>query len=176
MGNNTNIIYTVGHSTRTIDDFIELIKSYGIEEVIDVRTIAGSKYNPQYNEENLRKSLEENSLTYLHLKELGGLRHPNKDSINKGWVNKSFRGYADYMQTLEFLKAVEQLIVLSNKNKVVIMCAEAVPWKCHRTLIGDALTVRKIKVVDILSIDNHITHKLTKFAEVKGQDISYPKQ
>ncbi|HEX9059988.1 MAG TPA: DUF488 domain-containing protein [Clostridia bacterium] len=176
MGNSTNEIYTVGHSTRPIEEFIELLKSYGIEEVIDVRTIAGSKYNPQYNEENLRKSLEENGLAYLHLKELGGLRHPTKDSINKGWINKSFRGYADYMQTSEFSKAIEQLIVLSNKNKVVIMCAEAVPWKCHRSLIGDALTVRKIKVTDILGIGNHMTHKLTKFAQAKGHDVSYPKQ
>lgn len=174
MSINTLSVYTIGHSTRTIDDFIKLIKSYGIEEVIDVRTIPGSKHNPQYNEENLKISLAEQNIEYLHIKELGGLRKPNKDSINMGWKNKSFRGYADYMQTPEFSKALNQLIDLSKSKTVAIMCAEAVPWKCHRSLIGDSLVASKIAVEDIIAIGKSSPHELTKFAKVSGGNVTYP--
>lgn len=169
-----NSVYTIGHSTRTIEDFIKLIKTYGIEMVIDVRTIAGSRFNPQYNEESLSKSLSKKKISYLRIKGLGGLRHTTKDSINTAWKNLSFRGYADYMQTSEFAEGIEQLIKLAKEKQIAIMCAEAVPWRCHRSLIGDALTVRKIEVVNIISEKSSMPHKITPFARVKGHTITYP--
>lgn len=170
-----NTIYTVGHSTRTIENFITLMKTYKIETVVDVRTIAGSSYNPQYNQKNLDKSLSENNISYIRLERLGGLRHTTKESINMGWKNKSFRGYADYMQTSEFEDGIKELIAIAKKKQIVIMCAEAVPWRCHRSLIGDALVVRNIKVVDVMSEINARPHKLTPFAHVVGRTITYPK-
>jgi uncharacterized protein (DUF488 family) len=169
-----DIIYTIGHSTRTIEDFIKLIKTYEIEMVVDVRTIAGSSYNPQYNEEELGKSLHKNNISYLRLEGLGGLRHTTKDSINTAWKNLSFRGYADYMQTPEFEESIKQLIKLAKEKQITIMCAEAVPWRCHRSLVGDALVVRDIRVLDIISEKSSMLHKITPFAKVKGYTITYP--
>lgn len=168
-------IYTIGHSTRAIEDFIVLLKAYKVKEVVDVRTIAGSSYNPQYNQENLDKSLKNNKIPYMRLEKLGGLRHTTKESINIGWKNLSFRGYADYMQTPEFRQGIEELITLAKEKQIVIMCAEAVPWKCHRSLIGDALVIRNIRVEDIISKKSHRLHKLTTFAHVSGNIITYPK-
>lgn len=170
-----NLIYTVGHSTRTIEDFIALMKVYKIKIVVDVRTIAGSAYNPQYNQENLEKSLQSSNISYMRLEKLGGLRHTTKESINTGWKNLSFRGYADYMQTPEFTEGIQELIAIAAKKQSVIMCAEAVPWRCHRSLIGDALVVRKISVKDILSEKSCKPHTLTPFAHVIGDTITYPK-
>jgi uncharacterized protein (DUF488 family) len=169
-----NTIYSVGHSTRTIEDFIALMKTYEIETVIDVRKIAKSRHNPQYDEDALSKSLSEHNISYKRLEGLGGLRHTTKESINTAWENLSFRGYADYMQTPEFAHSIKQLINIAAEKQTVIMCAEAVPWRCHRSLIGDALVIRNIDVEDIIGEKNCKPHKLTSFAKVNGNTITYP--
>ncbi len=169
-----NPVYTIGHSTRTIEAFIKLLKIYGVEAVVDVRTIAGSEYNPQYNEESLRNSLGKHNISYTRMRGLGGLRQATKLSPNNAWKNKSFRGYADYMQTPEFAESIKELVRLAQEKQVAIMCAEAVPWRCHRSLIGDALLVRHIKVIDLISEKGTRPHKMTPFALVKGQTVTYP--
>lgn len=168
------IIFTVGHSTKTISDFIELLKGYQIKEIVDIRTIPKSRHNPQFNGDDLRKSLSDAQIGYLQLKGLGGLRHPLKDSLNTAWVNASFRGFADYMQTEEFEENIEKLIKISEEQTTAIMCAEAVPWRCHRSLIGDALLVRGINVRHIISAHSSMDHKLTPWAKVRGKSITYP--
>lgn len=167
-------VYTIGHSTRALQDFIALLKQYCINELVDVRTIARSRHNPQYNQENLAHALQDHHIGYRHEKKLGGLRRPVKGSINTAWRNSSFRGYADYMQTEEFANAVETLLEIAKNKQVAIMCAEAVPWRCHRSLIADALLVRGIKVEDILSMTSSKEHTLTPWAVVKGTTITYP--
>ncbi len=167
-------IYTVGHSTHPIDEFIHLLEAYQIELVIDVRTIARSRHNPQFNEDKLSESLQEHDIEYRRLESLGGLRHTSKDSINMGWKNASFRGYADYMQTTEFNKGIIHLIQIAKTKQLVIMCAEAVPWRCHRSLIGDALLVRNIGVEDIMSEKVSKPHTMIPFAKVSGDVIIYP--
>lgn len=142
--------------------------------VVDVRTIAASRYNPQYNEKSLKNSLFKQNISYVRMTGLGGLRHTTKKSINTAWRNASFRGYADYMQTPEFAENIKKLITLAGGKRIAIMCAEAVPWRCHRSLIGDALVVRKIKVIDIISDKSSTFHKITPFAQVKGHTITYP--
>ncbi len=168
------VIYTIGHSTHPIDEFIKMLDAFQIEMVVDVRTVAKSRHNPQFNEEELRSELHEHAIGYVRLEGLGGLRHTTKQSINTAWKNASFRGYADYMQTPEFEKALEELIGLSEEKRVAIMCAEAVPWRCHRSLIGDALLVRNKKVEDILSEKSSKPHALTPWAHVEGNKITYP--
>ena len=165
---------TIGHSTHSLKEFIALLKQYEVTHLVDVRTIARSAYNPQFNESRLRTALRKQHIKYTHLSGLGGLRHPLADSINKGWLNASFRGYADYMQTEEFSKNIEVLIEWAHEGQIAIMCAEAVPWRCHRSLIGDALLVRKIPVEDIFSLTSKKPHTLTPFAKVRGKKITYP--
>lgn len=167
-------IFTVGHSTRSIEDFIKLLRVYGIQQVIDIRTIPKSRHNPQFNKAVLRRSLKNRRIAYRHMKGLGGLRHAHKDSINTAWENASFRGFADYMQTDEFAKNIDKLIEYARKKRVVIMCAEAVPWRCHRSLIGDALLVRNINVENIMSPTSVKPHELTPWAKVKGKKVFYP--
>jgi len=167
-------IFTIGHSTHPIDEFIALLKTYGIEQLVDVRTVPKSRYVPQFDSEALATALREQGIGYVHLKELGGLRHAKKDSINTGWRNVSFRGYADYMETEEFAKGIHRLVDLAKPKRTAIMCAEAVPWRCHRSLVGDALLVRGIAVEDIMSATSVRPHKLTEFAKVDGQQITYP--
>jgi uncharacterized protein (DUF488 family) len=167
-------IFTLGHSTLSIERFIALLQTYGIERLVDIRAISRSHHNPQFNEDTLTTSLKAQHLKYLHVQALGGLRHPRKDSPNTGWRNKSFRGYADYMQTATFRDALETLIHMSRQKRVAIMCAEAVPWRCHRSLVADALNVRGIPVVEILSDSSYRMHKLTPFAKVEGTQITYP--
>ena len=169
-----NTIYTIGHSTHPIDEFIKILQVYKINVVVDVRTIAKSRYVPQYNEDEIKKSLGKHNIEYRRLELLGGLRHATKDSINMAWKNASFRGYADYMQISQFATGIEQLIEIARTNQVVIMCAEAVPWRCHRSLIGDVLLFRKIKVGDIMSAKVAKPHTLTSFAKVDGLTITYP--
>jgi uncharacterized protein (DUF488 family) len=168
------LILTIGHSTRALDEFIALLKAHGVGQVVDVRTIPRSRYNPQFNRETLSTVLRNAGIGYRHMKGLGGLRHARKDSLNAGWRNASFRGFADYLQTTEFEMDLGKLIELAKKKQVVIMCAEAVPWRCHRSLIADALTVRGIHVEHITSRTNRQSHKLTSFAQVKGERIVYP--
>ena len=167
-------IFTLGHSTLPIERFMGVLQIYGIEQLVDIRTITRSRHNPQFNNSTLAESLSTQHLEYAHIQALGGLRRARKDSPNTGWRNASFRGYADYMQTEEFQDALEGLIHLSRRKRVAIMCAEAVPWRCHRSLVADALWVRGIPVVEILSESGYRMHTLTPFAHVEGVRITYP--
>jgi uncharacterized protein (DUF488 family) len=169
-----DLIFTIGHSTREIEDFLLLLKEHAIKLLVDVRTIPKSRHNPQFNSEAIEKALREKGLDYVHMKGLGGLRHPKNDSPNTAWRTPSFRGYADYMQTDDFRENLAKLVVCAGKQRTVIMCAEAVPWRCHRSLIGDALLVRGIKVVHIISKDSLRDHTLTPWAKVDGLSIIYP--
>ena len=167
-------VLTVGHSTRPLNEFVALLKARAVSLVADVRTIPRSQHNPQFNKDSLPESLEKAGLGYVHLPGLGGLRRAKRDSLNRGWRNASFRGYADYMQTPEFEEHLKQLIELAKKNRIALMCAEAVPWRCHRSLIGDALTVRGIRTEDIMSLTRRELHRLTPFAKVRGTKVTYP--
>ena len=167
-------IFTVGHSNRTWQEFLELLRAHGVARVIDVRSIPRSRHNPQFDQKTLRKKLRAARIGYVHLKKLGGRRHTRRDSMNMGWRNASFRGYADYMQTPEFDAGLERLIKLARNKRSAIMCAEAVPWRCHRSLIGDALTVRGIRAEDIMSGKTSRVHTLTSFARVRKNVITYP--
>ncbi len=167
-------VFTVGHSTRTVAEFIELLQAHGVARVVDVRTIPRSRRNPQFNIDALPASLAAVGLDYTHLPGLGGLRHTTAASPNLGWRNASFRGYADYMQTPEFALALDQLIQLARQGTIATMCAEAVPWRCHRSLIADALLVRGIPVRHIMSPTKTQPHTLTPFAKVHGTQILYP--
>jgi len=167
-------IFTIGHSTRGLDEFVALLQHYGIEQLVDIRTVPRSRHNPQFTKDALAPALRNRGIGYRHLKELGGLRHPRSDSPNAGWQNASFRGFADYMQTREFVQALDNLVEISHEKPTAIMCAEAVPWRCHRSLIGDALLVRGIEVRDIFSPSSIKLHSLTSFAKVDGTAITYP--
>jgi hypothetical protein len=167
-------IFTIGHSTHPIDEFISILKHYGIGQLVDVRTVPKSRHVPQFNSDALDVELAKQGFKYVHLKALGGLRHAKKDSVNMGWRNASFRGYADYMATDEFTKGIDRLIELAKAKRTAIMCAEAVPWRCHRSLIGDALLVRGVTTEDIMGATSVRPHKLTEFAKVDGQKITYP--
>jgi uncharacterized protein (DUF488 family) len=169
-------LYTVGHSTRTIENFIEVLAAHGIERVVDIRTIPRSRMNPQFNSEALERSLKEAGIEYEHWKGLGGLRRPKRDSINKGWHNESFRGFADYMQTEEFEKNLEDLIKEGQEKKTAIMCAEGVPFRCHRSLIADALTARGVQVLHITGKSAARPHEMTSFAKVKKGRVTYPEE
>jgi uncharacterized protein (DUF488 family) len=169
-----NTIFTIGHSTHPIDEFINILQAYEIGLVVDVRTIPRSRHNPQFNEDELKGTLVKKNIAYIRLEKLGGLRHTTKASINTAWKNSSFRGFADYMQTEEFQTGVEQLIMLASNKQTVIMCAEAVPWRCHRSLIGDALVIRDIRVEDIMSEKATKSHEITPWAKVEGVTITYP--
>lgn len=168
------IIYTIGHSTREFAEFVKVLQAYKITQLVDVRSVPRSRHTPQFNEDHLAKVLPENNIEYVHLGALGGLRHTTKDSINLGWHNESFRGYADYMQTPEFAAGIDELLKLAANKTTAIMCAEAVPWRCHRSLIGDALLVRKIQVIDIFDEHKSQIEELTAFAKVDNQAITYP--
>jgi uncharacterized protein (DUF488 family) len=168
-------IYTIGHSTRPSNEFLSILKVFGIELLADIRTVPRSRRNPQYDQISLKRLLAEHDIGYVHLPALGGLRRPKKDSPNMGWVNESFRGYADYMQTPDFEKAIEDLLARSAETQIAIMCAEAVPWRCHRSLVGDALVARGIQVQDIITEKNAKPHKMTAWARVEGLQVTYPK-
>jgi uncharacterized protein (DUF488 family) len=167
-------VFTVGHSTLPIDRFLALLAAYGIEQLADVRTVPRSRRNPQFNADALRESLATAGIAYVPLGELGGLRKPRADSQNSGWRNESFRGYADYMQTEPFGEGLERLLELAAQRRTAIMCAEAVPWRCHRSLVADALAVRGVGVVEILSETSYRDHALTPFAHVSGTTVTYP--
>ena len=167
-------VFTIGHSTRTLEEFINLLKIHGVQVVVDVRTIPGSRYASQFNRETLKNSLETAGIKYDHMPSLGGLRRALKNSQNTGWRNLTFRGFADHMQTEEFRKSLEELVLQARKEKVALMCAEAVPWRCHRSLIADALTVQGINVDHILSANNVQIHKVTPWARTIGTRVSYP--
>ena len=170
----SHTIYTIGHSTHSIESFIGILNSYQIQGLIDVRTIPKSRYNPQFAQEELKKSLIQSNINYRHMKNLGGLRRSVKDSPNTGWKNAGFRGYADYMLTDEFKIALDELIELSRPGDLVYMCAEGNPFRCHRSLISDALIVRGFKVRHVSSSTSMSEHQLTRFAKVNGTKIIYP--
>ncbi len=167
-------VHTVGHSNRTIDEFVDILRAHGIRRLVDVRTVPKSRSNPHFAGDALAGSLREADITYRWVRELGGLRHPRKDSPNGAWRNASFRGYADHMQTDEFAAAVDDLVTRSRHDDLAIMCAEAVPWRCHRSLVGDALLARGIDVVDIMSVTSARPHTLRSFAQVDGTRVWYP--
>jgi uncharacterized protein (DUF488 family) len=167
-------VLTIGHSTRTIEEFLATLAAHGVQRLVDVRTIPKSRRVPQFNSDALAASLHKQGIEYLHMKSLGGLRHAKKDSVNLGWRNASFRGYADYMATDEFRSALSRLLDLATEKRTAIMCAEAVPWRCHRSLIGDALLVRGVIVEDIMNAASARPHEMTPFARADGLNIVYP--
>ncbi len=171
---NSGSITTIGHSNRTLEEFIELLRLRHIELLVDLRTVPRSRHNPQFNRETLPGSLAAAGIDYTHMAGLGGLRHPHADSVNSGWRNASFRGYADYMQTPEFEKSLAELVALAKRRRLAIMCAEAVPWRCHRSLVADALVARGVPVEHVVSSRSVTAHKLTPFARVEGTSVSYP--
>lgn len=167
-------VLTIGHSNRTWKVFLEILRAHRVKRVIDVRSIPRSRHNPQFNRETLATKLRAARIGYVHLRKLGGLRHARRDSPNMGWRNASFRGFADYMQTSDFEVGLHRLMKLAGQKRSAIMCAEAVPWRCHRSLIADALTVRGIQVDDIMSMKRSQVHSLIPFARVQGHRITYP--
>ncbi len=167
-------VFTIGHSTRELDDFTGILRTQAVERVADVRTVPRSRHNPQFNRDTLPQALATAGIGYVHLPGLGGLRHPRADSPNAGWRNASFRGYADYMQTATFSAELDGLIALAAETQIAVMCAEAVPWRCHRSLIADALVARGVPVEHILSAAHREPHALTAFAVVSGGQVVYP--
>jgi uncharacterized protein (DUF488 family) len=169
-----NVIFTIGHSTHPIEEFIRILEAHGIRQLVDVRTIPRSRRNPQFNSETLAGSLKTAGIAYRHMPGLGGLRRPRPDSRNTGWRNASFRGYADHMQTPAFQQDLQELMKLASGTPTAIMCAEAVPWRCHRSLIADALLVHGIEVQEILTAAKSQPHTLTPFAKIERTEVSYP--
>jgi uncharacterized protein (DUF488 family) len=167
-------ILTLGHSRHSLDEFVAMLPAHGVEQIVDVRSVPKSRRVPQFNAESLGIELPARGIAYVHLKSLGGLRHTTKESINMGWRNASFRGYADYMGSEEFRQGIARLLELASEKRTAIMCAEAVPWRCHRSLIGDALLVRGVKMEDIMNAKMRKEHALTPFAKVQGLEITYP--
>ncbi|GJJ05569.1 hypothetical protein RugamoR64_61070 [Duganella rhizosphaerae] len=171
---NAPLVCTIGHSNRSLDSFLELLRSNEIAHLLDVRTVPRSHHNPQFGRDALPASLAAVQIAYTHVPGLGGLRHARADSTNTGWRNPSFRGYADYMQSAEFADNVQRVADLARAERCVLMCAEAVPWRCHRSMIGDALLVRGIRVEDIIGPKGRKPHVLTAFAHVEGTLVTYP--
>ncbi len=168
------ILWTVGHSTRTIEAFLELLAGFEVALLLDVRTVPRSRHNPQFNTDSLPDALGPAHIGYRHEPDLGGLRKPQKDSSNTGWRNAGFWGYADYMQTDRFATAIDALLVLLADRRCAVMCAEAVPWRCHRSLIADAMIVRDVEVRHIMGPGKFTAHRLTPFARADGWRITYP--
>lgn len=171
--NQSETLYTIGHSTRELNSFLQLLNDFNIELVVDVRRFPGSRKFPQFDQQNLQASLKEKKIDYLHIENLGGRRTPHKDSKNTVWRNKSFQAYADYMETEYFTVALHQLMDVALNQKTVIMCSEAVWWRCHRALISDYLKVKGWKVYHIININNVKEHPYTTAAKVKGHTLSY---
>lgn len=167
-------VFTIGHSTRPIASFLRLLMAHGVTLLLDVRRFPASRTNPQFNSDALAASLAEVHIKYRHVPGLGGRRQPKKDSINAGWSHSSFRGYADYMQTAEFAREIDRVIDDAAGDRVAVMCAEAVPWRCHRSLIADALLVRGVDVREISSGVRATPHELTSFAKVEDGRVTYP--
>lgn len=168
------VIYTIGHSTRKEEELAQILKKYHVLALVDIRLIPRSGTNPQFNDEALRVYLESRGIEYIHMKSLGGFRHQKENSVNTGWRNESFRGYADYMQTEEFESSISELVKIAASKTTAIMCSEAVPWRCHRLLVSDALVVRGFDVIDIFDRAHSHEHRLTEFAKVRGVEITYP--
>ena len=167
-------VFTIGHSTRSLPEFVEILRTWGVALVVDVRSVPRSRHNPQFNKETLPAALKQEGVGYVHMPGIGGLRRPSRDSVNTAWRNESFRGYADFMQTKEFTEQLLHVMALARQNCIALMCAEALPWRCHRSLVADALVVRNVRVQHIISKDSVIGHQLTEWAHVEGTKITYP--
>ena len=168
-------VYTIGHSTRLIKDFVGMLKAHEVEFLIDVRTVPRSRHNPQFNLNELSAALECDHICYIHMPGLGGFRRPLKGATrNLGWRNLSFRGYADYMQTDEFAGHLSELVAIARLHQIAIMCAEAVPWRCHRSLLADALLVRGFQVQEITTVAKATPLILHSWAQVNGTQVTYP--
>ena len=167
-------IFTIGHSTRAIDEFLALLAGHRVQRLVDVRTVPRSGHNPQFNSDSLAGALSGAGVGYLHLPGLGGLRRPRPDSPNGAWRNPSFRGYADHMQSAAFAESLQRCIDLAARESLALMCAEAVPWRCHRSLIADALIVRGVEAREITGLTSSRAHVLTPWAKVEGTTITYP--
>jgi uncharacterized protein (DUF488 family) len=168
------LVLTVGHSTRPLEEFLALLAGHGVTQLVDIRSIPRSRHNPQYDRTRLPRSLEKAGIQYVHMPGLGGRRRPAADSINTAWRNASFRGYADYMQTPEFAESVADLIGIATARRTAIMCAEAVPWRCHRSLVSDALIAQGVRVEEIVSATETRIHTLIPWARVEGTQVTYP--
>ncbi len=173
-GATSSLVLTIGHSTRPLEGFINLLRENGATRVVDVRTVPRSRHNPQFDRDSLPDALSSAGIDYVHMSGLGGLRHPQADSPNLGWHNDSFRGFADYMQTPEFEANLAKLMEMAQDGRIALLCAEAVPWRCHRSLIADALTVRGNRVEHIMGERHRRPHELTPWAKVDGTAITYP--
>jgi uncharacterized protein (DUF488 family) len=169
-----NCIYTVGHSTRTQRELFEVIHSFEVHLLVDIRSVPRSSYNPQFDSKVLSLAASRERVRYLHMPKLGGLRRPRIDSHNDAWRNEGFRGYADYMETEEFDTALDELCDLANGNTTCIMCAEAVPWRCHRSLVSDALVARGHSVEHITACGRASEHRIAPFARVTNEHVTYP--
>ena len=168
-----HIIYTIGHSTHTLAEFLAMLKSFDIEVLADIRSLPGSNKYPQFNQENLEVSLPENGIVYIHFADLGGRRKINKNSKNTRWRNASFRAYADYMETDAFAKAIENLESMASEKRTAIMCAEAVWWRCHRSMVSDFLKTKGWLVLHIMSVGKAQEHTYTQPAEIIDGQLSY---
>ena len=168
------LLFTLGHSTRSLEELVRVLRAHGVRRLVDVRSIPRSRHNPQFNRDVLSQFLRNRRIGYRHMKSLGGLRHARPDSPNTGWRNASFRGYADHMQTPEFTENLEALIDLAARERVAVMCAEAVPWRCHRSLLADALTARAIRVEHIVGPGDARRHELHAWAVVADMRVTYP--
>ncbi len=168
------VLFTVGHSTRSADELLELLRAHGVQRVVDVRMVPRSRRNPQFESSVLRASLAAGGIAYEHLRALGGLRRPRPDSRNTAWRNDGFRGFADHMETPDFARALDQLLALAAERPTAVLCAEAVPWRCHRSLIADAATVRGVEVHHLLSVSDARPHRLTPSARVEDGRLGYP--
>jgi uncharacterized protein (DUF488 family) len=167
------IIYTVGHSTRSLADFVELLTAHGIRQLVDIRSVPRSRRHPHFSGDALAESLAASGIVYRHSRALGGLRKPRRDSRNTVWRVEGFRGYADYMETAAFGAALDELIEVAGQVRTVIMCAEAVPWRCHRQLVADALVARAIEVRHVATPTAAPLHTLTDFADVVNGRVAY---
>ncbi|QSR86462.1 DUF488 domain-containing protein [Candidatus Methylacidiphilum infernorum] len=170
------IIKTIGHGTKTIEEFVGELKAAGVDFLYDVRSVPRSRHNPQFDKENLKAALEKESIGYRHLAEAGGFRHPRKDSLNWGWENESFRGFADYMATEKFSGALNQIVETARNKNVALMCAETLPWRCHRFLIADALVLQGIEVVHLFPMGKEKKHERTPWSKLYNGVLIYPKQ
>jgi uncharacterized protein (DUF488 family) len=168
------VVFTVGHSTLPLAEFIRILEAHDVALLADVRSVPRSRHNPQFNRDVLPGSLDQVGIGYVHMDGLGGFRKPAADSVNRGWKNSTFRGYADYMQTEDFELNVRKLVETATNETVSVMCSEAVPWRCHRSLIADALVIRGFPVIHIMSAGGDYSHRLTPFAVVDGGRITYP--
>ena len=166
-------LWTIGHSTRSIDEFIKALKSFEIQTLADVRSFPGSRRYPQFNKENLRASLADAGIGYIHLPDLGGRRRAKPDSLNMAWQSKTFRGYADYMETEGFQKGIGRLLKVARTQRTAIMCAEAVWWRCHRSLISDYLKASGIEVTHIMAAGKSEPHPFTSAASIVDGKLSY---